>query len=135
MRRIIHILIPLIICVPVFAQQGVQQVVVHIDQTDGCPEWTRITGPHTCRAGGGSTGKLQADAVCASSGGQIKWKATGNVGFTLAQKPPGTLFNSCTPAANILAKDHLCTITQPADEYHYNIETNTCVLDPRIILN
>ncbi len=135
MRRIIHTLILLLIYVPAFSQPAVKQVKVHIDQTDGCPEWTRITGPHTCRAGGGTTGKLQADAVCATSGEQIKWSATGNFDFTLVQKPAGTLFDGCTPAANVPAKNHLCTITQPQAEYRYNIETSTCVLDPRIFLN
>jgi hypothetical protein len=120
----------LTICIPTYGQPSAQTVQIHMDATDNCPLYTRVIGPRSCS----KNNKIQSDAICVNSGDSIKWQSTGNIPFTLVQKSgSGSIFNSCVPAANVFDKTHVCTITLVDPPYRYDIVTDVCVLDPRIL--
>jgi len=112
-------------------------ILVHFDQTDDCPVSTRVIASN----GGGkarcqSNGKAQADAVCVADGDVIEWRPQGNNEFYITNKsstnPP---LSNCAETTSGPPNRYRCTVAVVSGNHHYNIETDSCLLDPRIILN
>jgi len=154
MRIIISMLIVAFTSMTLWAAPSNTPTIMVQMANDGCPESVREIG----NGGAGSpvarcvlNGIRQSDAVCKTAGSSIAWKLVGNrtgladPPFSIQFKDTSTqLMDSC--AWNTTGPKSLlsCTIkslpTPAGPEYPYNFTVNyttatdTCLLDPRIII-
>lgn len=131
----------LAVYIPTYAQPAPAPpdhwVIVRIG-VDGCPESTRVGTSNGRGVRCERNGKAQADAVCVSSGAVIEWRSTGggNDSFSITEKNEATsLFNSSCAATTSPPNRVRCTVAATSGSHHYNIETSSCLLDPRILFN
>jgi len=143
MRKInsmLALLALLTIYVPTYAQPAPPPdhwVIVHIG-SDGCPEWTRVGTANGNGVRCQKNGKAQADAVCVDSGAVIEWRSAGggSGSFDITEKNGATtLFNGTCAATTSPPNRVRCTVAASSGSHHYNVETSTCLLDPRILFN